>query len=314
MYYIGVDVGGTNIATGVMNEEGKLIKKVSVKALGNRTPQEITGDVYKSIEAVMKEAEITENDFEYIGVGIPGCVDNTVGKIILTENMNLSDFEFVKELQKYINKPVYMANDANCAVYGEMMAGAATGCSNVVMITIGTGVGGGFVINKNIYEGTNGAAMEVGHMVIDNNGIICNCGRPGCWEKYASATALVRITKEYMEKYPDSLMHTFLSDSGEVNGMTAFKAARANDEAGMKVVDVFAEYLAVGIANLINLFQPEVVLVGGGVSNEGDFLLDRVRAHIKKTVYAYEKIPSTVIKKADLGNDAGIIGAGFLGI
>jgi len=182
------------------------------------------------------------------------------------------------------------------------------------MITIGTGIGGGFVFDKKIYEGFNGAAMEVGHMVIDTNGIMCNCVRRGCWEKYASATALTRITKEYMEKYPDSLMHKFSNDSGEVNGMTAFKAAKSNDEAGMKVVDIFSEYLAIGIANLINLFQPEVVLVGGGVSNEGDFLLDKVRAYVKKTVYAYGKIPSTVVKKAELGNDAGIIGAGCLGI
>ncbi len=312
MYHIGVDVGGTNIATGITDENGKLIKKISVKTLGDRPPQEITKDIYNSVKTLMDETGITKDDFELIGIGIPGCVDNKTGLVLQTENMNLSNFPLVKEMQKYIDKPIIMANDANCAVLGEMVAGGAKGYSNVLMITLGTGIGGGFVLDGKIYEGVNGAALEAGHIVIVDNGIQCNCGRKGCFEKYASATALIRITEEYMEKYPDSLMKNYLKETGEVSGMTAFKAAKAGDKAADMAVEEYARYLALGISNLINLFQPEVLLVGGGVSNEGDYLLDRVRKYVKEWVYAYGIIKSTVIKRAELANDAGIIGAAFL--
>ena len=312
MYHIGVDVGGTNIAAGIADEKGKLIKKISVKTLGNRPPEEIAKDIYTSVKTLIDETGISNDDFELIGIGIPGCVDNKTGHVLKTENMNLSGFPLVKEIQKYIDKPVVMANDANCAVLGEMVAGGAMGYSNVLMITLGTGIGGGFVLDGKIYAGANGAALEAGHMVIVDNGVQCNCGRKGCFEKYASATALVRITEEYMEKYPDSLMKNYLNDAGKVNGITAFKAAKAGDKVADMVVEEFSRYLALGISNLINLFQPEVLLVGGGVSNEGDYLLDRVRKYVKEWVYAYGIIKSTVIKRAELANDAGIIGAAFL--
>ena len=312
MYHIGVDVGGTNIATGITDENGKIIKKISVKTLGDREPQEIAKDIASSVKKIMEETGITEKDFEVIGIGIPGCTDNKTGYVLKTENMNLTGFPLVKEIQKYIDKPVLMANDANCAVLGEMVAGGAKGYSNVLMITLGTGIGGGFVLDQKIYEGATGAALEAGHMVIVDNGVLCNCGRKGCFEKYASATALVRITEEYMAKYPDSLMKNYLNDSGKVNGMTAFKAAKAGDKAADMVVEEFSRYLALGISNLINLFQPEVLLVGGGISNEGDYLLDRVRKYVAEWVYAYGIIKSTVIKRAELANDAGIIGAAFL--
>ena len=314
MYYLGVDVGGTNIATGIVDNEGKIIKKVSVETQGYKTSEEITKNIYSTIEAVIKETKLEKKDFGYIGVGIPGCVDNAEGKVILTENMNLTGFEFVKELKKYIDLPVYMANDANCAALGELIAGAAKGYSNALMITIGTGIGGGFVLNKKVYEGANGAALEAGHIIIEKNGKKCNCGRCGCFEQYASATALVELTKEYLKKYPQSLMYKYLNDRNEPTGFTSFKAAKQNDEGGLKVVEEFSHYLSEGIADLINLFQPEILIVVGGVSHEGDFLLDRVRNYIKEKVYAYGKIKSTLIKKAELGNDAGIIGAAFLEI
>lgn len=314
MYYLGVDVGGTNIATGVVDKNGKIVKKVSLKTEGGRTPQEITKTVYETIEKAISNSGLTKNDFKYIGVGIPGCVDNKKGKIILTENMNFTGFDFVSELNKYIDLPVVMANDANCAALGELIAGGAKGYSNAVMITIGTGIGGGFVLDKKVYEGANGAAFEAGHMIIEKDGKECNCGRKGCFEQYASATALVSLTKEYLEKYPSSKMHKYLNDKNEPTGYTSFKAAKENDEAGLMVVDIFAGYLAEGISDIINLIQPEILLVGGGISHEGDFLLDRVRNYTKDKVYAYGKIPSTIIKKAELGNDAGIIGAAFLNV
>ncbi len=314
MYYIGVDLGGTNIATGVLDKNGKIIAQCSAKSLGDRAPEEITESIADTIKHAMVEANISENDIEGIGVGVPGCFDNEKGEIILTNNMNLSHFAFAPELKKYINKPVYLGNDANCAVLGEMIAGGAVGYKDVIMLTIGTGVGGGFVSNGKIYGGVNGAAMEVGHIVIEADGLECNCGRRGCWELYASATALVRYTKEYMDKYKDSLMHKIAEENGgKINGITSFKAAKMGDEAANMVVDKFVRYFSLGAADMINIFQPGILLIGGGVSKEGDYLLDKIRAEVEKQTYAHGMLAKeTKIAAATLANDAGIIGAGML--
>jgi len=314
MYYIGVDLGGTNIATGVLDSDGNIVAKTSAKTLGQRPPEEITASIADTIKAAIAAAEISEDEVAGIGVGIPGSFDNEKGNIILTNNMNLSHFAFVPELRKYINKPVIMGNDANCAVLGEMIAGGAQGHKDVIMITIGTGVGGGFVSNGKVYGGVNGAAMEVGHMIIYANGPACNCGRKGCWELYASATSLVKYTKEYMEEYPDSLMHKIAEENGgKVNGITSFKAAREGDEAGNKVVDKFVYYISLGIADLINIFQPGVLLIGGGVSKEGDYLIDKIKTEVRKQTYASGFLSKeTEITVATLANDAGIIGAGMM--
>ncbi len=314
MYYIGVDLGGTNIATGVLDKSGRIIAKCSAKSRGDRAPEEITESIADTIRHAMVEANVSNDDIEGIGVGVPGCFDNEKGEIILTNNMNLSHFAFAKELKKYINKPVYMGNDANCAVLGEMIAGGAVGYKDVVMLTIGTGVGGGFVTNGKIYGGVNGAAMEVGHIVIEADGLECNCKRRGCWELYASATALVRYTKEYMDKYKDSLMHKIAEENGgKINGITSFKAAKMGDEAANMVVDKFVRYFSLGAADMINIFQPGILLIGGGVSKEGDYLLDKIRAEVEKQTYAHGYLAKeTEISVATLGNDAGIIGAGML--
>lgn len=313
MYYIGVDLGGTNIATGLLDEEGKIIYKCSAKAGAQRPPEEITADIAATAKEVIEHENIPLSEIAGIGVGVPGCFDNNTGKIILTNNMNLSGFYFAPELQKYINKPVFMGNDANCAVLGEMIGGGAKGYKNVVMITIGTGIGGGFVSGGKLYGGANGAAMEVGHMTVVADGLLCNCGRRGCWELYGSASALVRYTEEYMEKDPGSLMHKIAKENGKVNGRTAFDAAKEGDESGNAVVGKFVHYLSIGIADLINIFQPDVLLVGGGVSNEGEYLLGKIRNEVSEKTYAHGLLAvETVIKKAELTNDAGIIGAGMM--
>lgn len=313
MYYIGVDVGGTNIATGLISRDGKMITKTSVKTLGDRAPEEITKDIYQTIETVMQETGTPLSEIGGIGMGIPGCFNNDTGVVIETNNMNLSGFNLFEELKRYINKPMMMANDANCAALGEAAYGAAKGYDDVIMITIGTGIGGGFVCNGKVYNGFNGAAMEVGHICIDLKGKKCNCGRVGCWERYASATALIELTKEIMEKNPDSGMHAYVEEhGGEVSGRTAFDCARKGDRAANEVVDTFVYYLGSGIVDLINLFQPAVIIVGGGVSNEGDYLMEKLKNFAKGYSYASTKIPQPEFKKAELGNDAGIIGAGML--
>lgn len=314
MYYIGVDLGGTNIATGVLDEEGKIIATSSTKSLGHREPEEITKSIADTILDAIEKSGVSKDEISGIGIGVPGSFDNEKGKIILTNNMNLNHFPLASELKKYIDKPVFLGNDANCAVLGEMVAGGAKGYTDVVMITIGTGIGGGFVSNGKLYGGVNGAAMEVGHMTINLEGEQCNCGRKGCWELYGSATSLVKYTKEYMEEYKDSLMHKIAEENGgKVNGITAFKAAKMGDEAGNKVVDKFVHYFSCGVGNIINIFQPGVILIGGGVSKEGDYLLDKIRAALKSQTYAWGYLPvETEIKAATLANDAGIIGAGML--
>lgn len=315
MYYIGVDLGGTNIATGLLNENGDILYKYSTKTGGDRAPEEITASIAETVQAVIDKSGVSLDEIEGIGIGIPGCFDNESGRVLFTNNMNISGFNLVSELRKYIDKPVWMGNDANCAVLAEVVAGGAKGLNNVVMITIGTGVGGGFVSNGKMYGGVNGAAMEVGHVVINESyGVDCNCGRKGCWEAYASARALVRYTEEALAENKDTLMHKIVAENGgRVNGRTSFDAAREGDEVANKVVDKFAYYLSVGIADLINIFQPDVLLVGGGVSNEGDFLLDRVRKHVSAYTYGYDVVSvNTKIKKAELTNDAGIIGAGMM--
>ncbi len=313
MYYIGVDVGGTNIATGIMTKEGKLLTKTSVKTLGDRAPEEITKDIYKTIETVIRETGVSLSEIGGIGLGIPGCFNNATGKVIETNNMNFSGFNLFAELRNYIDKPMRMANDANCAALGETVYGAAKGHENVIMITIGTGIGGGFVCNGKVYDGFNGAAMEVGHMSIEKEGKPCNCGRRGCWEQYASATALVNLTKEMMLKNPASAMHAYVAQNGgEVSGRTAFDCAKQGDETANRVVDQFVDFLAAGLTDLINLFQPSVIIVGGGVSNEGAYLLDKVQKAAQAPSYASGKIAGAEFRKAALGNDAGIIGAGML--
>jgi glucokinase len=211
-------------------------------------------------------------------------------------------------------KNIFVANDADAAAYGEAVAGAAKGVANSVMITLGTGVGGGIIIDGKIYSGFNHAGGELGHTVIEKGGRPCSCGRRGCWEAYSSATGLVRMTREKMNERPDSKMWALCDGSVEnAGGKTAFKAARAGDEAGKEVVDSYISYLACGLTNMINIFQPEIISIGGGVCNEGDYLLSPVKEIVAKEVYTKEATTKQAdIRIAKLGNDAGIIGAAAL--
>ena len=208
----------------------------------------------------------------------------------------------------------YLDNDANAAAYGELIAGAGKGVNNFVMITLGTGVGGGAIIDGKMLTGSNYAGAELGHTVIDINGQMCSCGRQGCFEAYASATALIRQTKQAMVKYPGSVMWEIVKGNIDaVNGLTAFDAMRKGDEAGKAVVDKYIYYLSVGIANMINIFQPEILCVGGGVSKEGDNIVVPLQKIVDGENYARLMEKKAVIKAAELGNDAGIIGAAYLG-
>lgn len=314
MYRLGIDLGGTNIATGVVDENFKIIGSGKVKTNAPRPAEEVVDDMVKSALMAVKDANLTINDIDSIGVGTPGSVVQTTGVVAYANNLGFYNLPLAEMLEKKLGKKVYIENDANAATYGEYIAGAGKGTENFVAITLGTGVGGGIIIGGKIYSGSNFAGGELGHTVIQMNGEACTCGRNGCFEAYASATALIRQTKQAMIKFPDSKMWEICNrDINNVNGRTAFDGARSGDEAAIGVVNDYINYLSVGIANIINTFQPDVFCVGGGISNEGEYLMAPVRKLVKGENYARNMEKNTEIKVATLGNDAGIIGAAYLG-
>ena len=312
-YYIGIDLGGTNIKAGVVNENYEIISKATTKTLLPRPAEEICADMAKvSLEAV-EQAGLTLDDIESVGIGTPGTANSATGIIEYSNNLGFLNLPVVEIMQKHINKPVYVENDANAAAYGEYVAGAAKGANDAVCITLGTGVGGGIIINGKIYSGFNFAGAEIGHTVVDPNGPECTCGRKGCFEVFSSATGLVRMTKESMLEDKSSIMWQMNEEDGKVSARTAFNAMRAGDRAGKAVVDKYIRYLACGITNTINIFQPDILCIGGGVCNEGDPLLLPLKELVAKEVYTKNSAKNTEIVIAKLGNDAGIIGAAFLG-
>ena len=313
-YYIGIDLGGTNIKAGVVNEKFEIIAKASTKTLCPRPAKDICDDMAKvSIEAC-KLAGISVDDVEWIGVGTPGIADNINGTIPYSNNLDFHDVPVRKYIQAHINKPVYVANDANAAAYGEFVAGAAKGAKNAVCITLGTGVGAGIIVDGKILTGSNLAGAELGHMVIEVDGPQCTCGRKGCFEVFSSATGLIRMTKEAAEADSSSVLNKYLAEDGKFSARHAFMAMRECDKAGTEVVEKYCKYLAAGITNTINIFQPDILCIGGGVCNEGDPLLLPVKELVKKEVYTRMLSQNTEIVIAKLGNDAGIIGAAFLGL
>ena len=315
-YYVGIDLGGTNIVAGVVDESYKIIAKASTKTNCPRPEKEIAEDMAKMAVEAVKNADLTLDDIEWIGIGTPGIANSATGIIEYSNNLGFKDTPMVKYITEFIGRndtPVFIENDANAAAYGEYVAGAAKGSKNAVCITLGTGVGGGIIIDGKIYAGSNFAGAEIGHTVIEVDGAQCSCGRKGCFEAYSSATGLIRMSKEAMEQFPDSIMNKMAEEKGKVTARTSFDAMRAGDKPAKDVVDKYIKYLAAGITNTINIFQPDVLCIGGGVCNEGDPLLLPVKELVKKEVYTRNSPKNCEIVIAKLGNDAGIIGAAFLG-
>ncbi|MGN0590354.1 ROK family protein [Ruminococcus sp.] len=313
-YYVGIDLGGTNIVAGVVDEQYNILAKASTKTNCPRPDREIARDMAKMAIQAVENAKLTMDQIEWVGIGTPGIANSREGIIEYSNNLGFVNTPMVKYIQEDIDKPVFVENDANAAAYGEFVAGAAKGANNAVCITLGTGVGGGIVIDGKIYAGSNFAGAEIGHTVISVDGPQCTCGRKGCFEVFSSATGLIRMTRESMAKNPDSSMHKLVAErGGKVSARIAFDAMRLGDAAAKAVVDDFIKYLAAGITNTINIFQPDILCIGGGVCNEGDALLLPVKELVAKEVYTRNSKQNTEIVIAKLGNDAGIIGAAFLG-
>ena len=315
MYTIGIDLGGTNIVASVVDDDYNIIGTSKTPTNSPRSADEIFDDIADVCEEAVKAAGLTMEDIDSVGMGTPGTV-NQDGVIEFANNLAFNNVPARTMLAKRINKPeekVFIENDANCAALGEAYAGCGNGAKDFVAVTLGTGVGAGVIIGGKIVNGVNYAGGECGHMVIVVDGEQCSCGRKGCWEAYASATALIRQTKKAMEEYPDSLMHKLAKEEGKVSGRTAFDAMRLGDIAGIKVVDDYIKYVACGLINIVNALQPEIICIGGGICNEGETLMKPLRRFVQSERYSIHSKIQTKIVKAELGNDAGVIGAALLG-
>ncbi len=311
---IGVDLGGTNIAAGVVDDNNQIIGRASVKTNCPRPEGEIADSVAAVSRMAAEDAGIPYDEIKAIGIGTPGAVNNE-GVVEFSSNLGFNDTPLLKLVEDRTGKKVYVENDANCAALGEQVAGSGNGVSNFVAVTLGTGIGGGVILGNKLLTGVNGAAGEIGHMVIEHDGLACPCGRIGCFEQYASATALVRQAKDALTRDREhmSKMWDLIDDNiDNVSGKTVFDAAHMDDEIALKVIDRFVEFLSCGIANLINIFQPDILCVGGGISAQGEYIIKPLVEKVEKKRYTKHSKAQTKICAATLGNDAGIIGAAIL--
>lgn len=315
MYYLGIDIGGTNIKTGIVDSRGNILRKTSIKTLSERPYLEIISDMGKSLIQTIKEAKLDAADIVAVGIGSPGIIDSQYGIVRYNNNIGWIDVSLADEIKKYIDKPVFVHNDANAAALGEWKFGAGKGLKEIVLITLGTGVGGGVVIGGKLLEGNHSAGAELGHLKIAEQGYACTCGRKDCWEVYSSATALIRETVKAMTDNPKTLMWNFVNhDIKGVDGKTAFECAKKGDITAQNVVDRYLYYLGEGLINMANMFRPELLILGGGVCAQGDYLIKPLQERISKYIYGGKLVESVKISVASLGNDAGIIGAAALAI
>lgn len=305
--YIGIDLGGTNIAAGLVDDDGKLLVSDSVPTGKERPTAEIIKDMADLAKKVAEMGNCPIDRIKGVGIGCPGTVDNKSGEVVYSNNIPMDHVPLAAKFRTYLDLPVSLENDANAAAYGEYIT-TARDKNSFVFITLGTGVGGGIVLDGKLWRGFNGAGAEIGHMAIVSGGIRCTCGQYGCYESYASVTALIRRTKEKMAACPDSMMHEWVKNAGKINGRTAFECAKMGDRAAIEVRDRYIQYVAEGVTNIINILQPEVLAIGGGISKEGDGLLLPIKEFVSKNDFN-KYMPKTEIRIATLFNDAGIIGA-----
>lgn len=320
MYNIGIDLGGTNIAAGIVDENYNIIKKASTPTNADRSADEITADIAALCKKITSETQLSLEDIHSIGIATPGTANTETGEILYANNLPFNNYPMEQKLSDFLGYKgrVYIANDANAAAKAEAVAGAAKGSKYSVMITLGTGVGGGIVLDGQVYSGFNHAGAELGHTVIVKDGRQCTCGRRGCWETYSSATGLIRTTREKLEECRKTGRKTIIEemiggDPERISGRTAFRAMQSGDEVGAEIVEEYTSYLATGLVNIINIFQPNVLSIGGGISNEGDSLIELLHDKVFSETYTRGDTPQCTLKIATLKNDAGIIGAASLG-
>lgn len=312
MFNIGIDLGGTNIKVGVVNEKYEIVSNAVVKTNLPRPAEEIADGICEAVDIALKNAGIGMDDVNTVGIGTPGSADRKTGKVLYSNNLGFRNTPLGQMLKDRLGKDIYVENDANAAAFGEYLAGGGKGYENVVVITLGTGVGGGVIIDGKIYTGFNFCGAELGHTVIEYNGRSCTCGRKGCFEAYSSATALITATKKAMEGNRDSKLWDIAGCIDKVDGKTAFDGMRAGDKTAVGVVNEYIEYLGCGLTNMVNIFQPQILLIGGGICKEGENLTKPLREIIARDSYCIDEALLPKLDICRLGNDAGIIGAAFL--
>lgn len=314
MYYIGIDLGGTNISMGIVDGNYNIVQRSKVKTSVPRSELEICDSMMSLIHTTLCDMGMNIDEIESVGIGVPGSVNVKAGVVEHAPNLFFHNWNLKKMMEDKIKKSIFIENDANAAVYGEYLAGSARGADSAIMITIGTGIGGGIILNGKIYYGCNFNGAELGHMVIHRNGRECTCGRKGCFEKYASASGLIKTTKEALNRSGVKTLIWDLIDNNieNIDSKTVFKAMRLGDELGKAIVNEYVLDLSCGLVNIINIFQPDVLCIGGGVSNEGEYLINPVIEVISKERFSKTASKQVHVKRAELGNDAGIVGAAFL--
>lgn len=310
MLYIGIDVGGTNLKAGLVDETGKILA-VERRPLDFRGPEQFAADVAQLAAAAAHKGGVAPEALEYVGMGLPGAVSG--GDILFTTNIPMENVPIEELFRRHLDLPLLLGNDADCAAVGEFFCGAGQGTRDFAVVTLGTGIGCGLLLGGKLHGGP--ASSEAGHLVICHGGELCNCGRRGCWERYASATALIQQTKAAMAAHPESLLHAIAAENGGVvEGRTAFQAAQAGDETALAVCGQYVEYLADGTISLINILRPEAVAIGGGVAAAPEhLLLEPLREIVARESFSSHGGITTRVLRAELGNDAGIIGAALLG-
>ena len=314
MVYLGIDLGGTNIKVAAVDESCTILAEANRDTQMERGPEAICDDIAAAMCETAARLGLQLSDVAGLGVGCPGTIDNDTGIVIYSNNLDWHDFGMRSYLKQKTGLTAVMGNDANVAALGEVQAGGAKGAQSAVIITLGTGLGSGVVLDGQILTGYTGAASEIGHMIIQDGGVPCTCGRSGCLESYASATALIRMTREAIAQNPQSCMAALAAGQGTVNGRTSFDAMREGCATGQAVVNQYIHYLAVGLSNVINIFYPEVICLSGGISKEGETLLAPLREKTYALVYGGMDTNRryTRIEACTLGHKAGLIGAAML--
>lgn len=312
-YYAGIDLGGTNIAAGIVDETGQIVGRAIVPTGAERGYGAVVRTMAETVNLAASAAGIKNIDsVGSIGVGVPGAVDLGGERVVEAPNLAWCDVALSSELEALCGKKVTLGNDADCAVLAETACGAAHGRKSAVMLTLGTGVGGGVIIDGRIFSGCSLGGIEPGHMTLVHGGEPCSCGNRGCVEMYASASALIRRTKRAMDMHPDSLMWEKSGGGLSIDGKTAFEAAKSGDKWAKCVIDEYISYVASAVSGLVNIFRPEIVIIGGGIAGQGDYFIKPLNAAVKSRCYANKLISPPETVAAALGNDAGIIGAAML--
>ena len=309
-YFIGIDLGGTNIVAAVVDEFGVMYGRSSKKTALPRSYNEIFDDMALCAREAAKKSGIEWKSIENVGIGCPGAINKENGTVVFSNNLDFYDVPITEYMEKALSKKVYIENDANAAAWGEFVAGSGKDTNNMILLTLGTGVGSGIIINGHLFGGSFGTGAELGHTVIISNGEKCTCGRRGCLEAYASATALVNQTKEAARNNPDcQIMKICNGNIENINGKTVFMT---NDPVSERVIETYLYYLSEGIINIANAFQPEVICLGGGISGAGERIVKPLQNAMKERTFSRFGERHTEIKIASLGNDAGIIGAALI--